>query len=439
MPSGFHPSPAKAAERAAETRGLAAEEQAASPARVFAATWLGWMLDGFDAGIYIFVLVPALTDLLRAQGTTPDKGHIALYGGYLFSIFMVGWASSMFWGWLADRVGRVRVMCWTILLYSAGTALCGVAPSLAWFALFRFLAGFGIGGEWAAGTPLLHESLPEALRVRLAGYLHTATPVGGLLAASVSFLVPLLGWRGVFLIGALPALLVLWLRVKVPEPARSPLRTRFSVKSRGPFHIDNARTTLSAAAMMACIILGLWSTTFLAPTYVVSHLVAMGYTLAEAQRWASLSGLLMNFGTLAACLLMSAIARHTRRRAAALFFFLGALLTNLIAWPVIAMHFGWVWVFLALLPVLGFFTNGVFALFTVWLPEMFPSSHRSFGSGFAFSLGRLLAAIGPSLVGAAVLLTGSYPAAITLISFIYLIGVPFVWMASETAGQPLPA
>ncbi len=413
-----------------------------SPTRVFWATWLGWMLDGFDSGIYIFVLVPALMTLLRAQGLPADNGHIALYGGFLFSLFMVGWACSMFWGWMADRVGRVRVMCWTILLYSAGTALCGIAPNLAWFALFRFIAGFGVGGEWAAGTTLLHESLPESSRVRITGYLHTATPIGGLLAAGASFLVPVLGWQGVFVLGALPALMVLWLRVSLPEPPRSPVsraRAHAAAGGRGLFHLSNARVTWSAAAMMACIILGLWSTTFWAPTYVITRLVARGHAMAYAQRWASVSGLLMNLGTLAACLAMSLIVRHTRRRGAAMFFFLGALITNLIAWSIIALTFSWVWVFLAVLPILGFFTNGVFALYTVWLPEMFPSVHRSFGAGFAFSLGRLLAAAGPSIVGAAVLLTGSYPAAITVISFIYLIGVPFVLIGRETAGQPLLA
>jgi MFS family permease len=423
----------------ADAADLAAARSGVSAARVFWATWLGWMLDGFDGGIYIFVLVPALIELLRAQGIPPDKGHIALYGGYLFSIFMVGWACSMFWGWMADRFGRVRTMCWTILLYSIGTALCGVAPSLMWFAVFRFLAGFGVGGEWAAGTPLLHESLSEDRRVRITGFLHTATPVGGLLAAGASFLVPILGWRDVFMIGALPALMVLWLRTGLPEPPRSPARRPRRTDRRGLFHLDHARVIWSAAGMMACIILGLWSTTFWAPTYVITQLVGRGRPMADAQYWASMSGLLMNLGTLVACLMMSAIVLHTRRRRAATVFFLGALVTNLIAWPVIAMTLDWVWVFIGILPVLGFFTNGVFALFTVWLPEMFPAAQRGAGAGFAFSLGRLLAAAGPSLVGAAVLLTGSYPAAITAISFIYLIGLPFIAMGTETANRPLPA
>ena len=86
------------------------------------------------------------------------------------------------------------------------------------FAVFRFLAGFGVGGEWAAGTPMLQESVPERMRIRLAGWLHTATLIGGLLAVAASFLVPVIGWRGVFLLGVLPALLVVWLRRNVPEP-----------------------------------------------------------------------------------------------------------------------------------------------------------------------------------------------------------------------------
>src|SRR3984885_10828063 len=100
----------------------------------------------------------------------------------------------------------------TILLYAVATALCGVAWSLTSFAVFRFLSGFGIGGEWAAGTPILQESVPERMRIRLAIWLHTETPIGGLLAVGASFLVPLVGWRGVFFLGVLPALLTVWLR-----------------------------------------------------------------------------------------------------------------------------------------------------------------------------------------------------------------------------------
>lgn len=417
------------------------DDREVSPSRAFWAAWSGWMLDGFDSGLYIFVLVPALTDLLQTGGIEGTKANIAQFGGYLFSIFMLGWACSMFWGWLADRIGRVRVMCLTILMYSIATALCGVAWSLTSFAVFRFLAGFGAGGEWAAGTPMLQESVPERMRIRLASWLHTATPVGGLLAVAASFLVPVIGWRGVFLLGVTPALLTVWLRRGVPEPkawmrrAPSPARSHIGSLFQG----SQARTTWAAAGMMACIIFGLWSCTFWAPTLIISKLTAAGTSMAVAQRTASFSGLLMNGGTLVACGSMPWIATviGPRRRAATIFF-VGSLLSVIAAYVFAAIVVNSVTLFIWLLPPLGFFTNGVFALFTLWLPELFPTSQRSFGAGFAFSLGRILGAIGPTLVGFVVALTGSYPIAITAVSVIYLIGLPAIALAPETAGRPLP-
>jgi MFS family permease len=414
-----------------------------SPARAFWAAWSGWMLDGFDSGIYTFVLVPALIDLLHTNGLASTRGNIAEYGGYLFSIFMLGWACSMFWGWLADRIGRVKVMCLTILMYSLATALCGVAWSLASFAVFRFLAGFGIGGEWAAGTPMLQESVPERMRIRLASWLHTATPVGGLLAVAASFLVPVIGWRGVFLLGALPALLTVWLRRDVPEPKAWREGVKANVVAPGAgslFRGRQARTTWSAAGMMACIIFGLWSCTYWAPTLIVSKLTAGGTPMAAAQRIASASGLLLNGGTLVACLLMPWIATAIGpRRRAATIFFLGSLVSVIAAYVGAAILLDSVTLFIWLLAPLGFFTNGVFSLFTLWLPELFPTAQRALGAGFAFSLGRVFGAIGPTLVGLAVVVTGSYPLAIAVMSVIYLVGLPAIALAPETAGKPLPA
>jgi MFS family permease len=412
-----------------------------SPARAFWAAWSGWMLDGFDSGLYIFVLVPALSELLRAGGVEPTKGLIAQWGGALFSIFMVGWACSMFWGWLADRIGRVKVMCLTILMYSVLTALCGAAWSLASFAVFRLFAGFAVGGEWAAGTPMLHESVPEASRVRLAGWLHTATPTGGLLAAGASFLLPVIGWRGIFFLGILPALLTIWLRRNVPEPAAwREGRARTLSAGVGPlFRGRQARTTWSAAAMLAVIIFGLWSCSFWAPTLVITRLTAEGVPVVTAQRMASVSGLLFAGGTFVACILMPWIATIIGlRRRAAIIFFIGSMLSVGVTYIVAVVMLDSVTLFLCLQPLMGFFTNGVFGLYTLWLPELFPTAQRAFGTGFAFSLGRLLGAIGPTLVGTIVAVTGSYPFAITLVSLVYLLGLPAIIIAPETAGRPLP-
>jgi MFS family permease len=397
------------------------------------------MLDGFDSGIYLYILAPAITDLLKHDQRQVSTAAVALYGGYFFSIFMLGWAFSMVWGWLADRIGRVAVMCLTVLTYSVFTALCGLAPGLLAFAIFRFLAGFGIGGEWAAGVSLLHESVPENIRVRYAGWLHTATPTGGILAATASLLYPILGWRGLFLIGVLPALLTLYLRSQIPEPEK--WRTRQLIlkpPARDLFRRPLARHTWPAALMLSCAIFGLWSTSFWAPTFVLNKVVTEGGARELAQRLASVAGLSSSAGILLACLLAPWLAlRFGSRRAYGTVFFVGALLLSMLTYGYVATLPHHLALFIALLPVLGFFTNGVFALYSIWLPEMFPSVHRAFGAGFAFSLGRILGAVGPTLVGTLVALTGSYPAAIATASLIYVIGVPFTLLAPETGHQPL--
>lgn len=414
----------------------------ASPQKIFVITWLGWMLDSFDLGIYIFILVPALTELLTLNGIAPVRANIALYGGYLFTVFMLGWACSMFWGWLADRIGRVKVMCLTILMYSVFTGLCGLAGGLLSFAIFRFLAGFGVGGEWAAGTPLLQETVDEKDRVRLAGWLHTATPVGFLLGSIASFLLPVIGWRGMFMLGVLPALLTVLIRMSVHEPPRWQQAAGVAARAtvRDLFVGAWARNTWSAGLMMSCIILGVWSSTFWAPTVIISRLTEAGWAPAAAQQMASWAGVLTNIGTLAGCLAMPFIADWIgKRRTTAVVFFLGSLLLNLLAYVGAILWFNSTALFIGLLPLLGLFTNGVFALYTIWLPEMFPTAQRSLGAGFAFSFGRLLGAIGPTIVGGLVVLTGSYPIALAAVSVIYLVGLPFIAMAPETAGRPLPA
>ena len=414
------------------------EGGAVSPRKVFWATWFGWMLDGFDSSMYSYILVGALSELLPASGIEASRSNIGIYGGLLFSIFMLGWACSMVWGWAADRYGRVRIMCWTVLVYSLFTALCGLATGVVMFALFRFMAGFGVGGEWAAGTPLLQESVPEHTRVRLAGWLHTATPTGLFLAAAVTLIGgSLLGWRGMFLLGILPALLIAYLRSNIPEPARSRAsETKTSLATL--FSGAQARTTWAAALMMACIIFGLWSSNFWAPTVVITKLTAAGATPSHAQQMGAVAGLITNVGTLIGCLLMPWITGYlASRRRTAVLFFMGSLISVVVSYEIAIEHLDNLVLFLILLPVLGFFTNGVFGLFTIWLPEMFPTSLRGSGSGFAFSMGRVLGAAGPTLIGALAAKTGSYPLAISLLSLIYVVGLPFIAMAPETAGKPL--
>ncbi len=164
-----------------------------------------------------------------------------------------------------------------------------------------------MGGEWAAGTPLLQESVPEHMRVRLAGWLHTATPTaGGLLAALIVpfLLYPVLGWRGVFMIGVVPALMTIYVRWRIPEPARWRKRQVQTVALR-------ARSLWPATLMLSCAIFGLWSSSFWAPAFIVTKVVEEGGSAARGQHLASISGLISNGGTMVACLLAPWIVSAT--------------------------------------------------------------------------------------------------------------------------------
>jgi cyanate permease len=234
-------------------------------------------------------------------------------------------------------------------------------------------------------------------------------------------------------------LLTIYLRYRIPEPRRRNPGTA-APKFRALFTGAQARVTWPAALMMACIIFGLWSSNFWAPTVVITKLVAAGATHQHAQTMGAVAGLITNVGTLAGCLLMPWITtRLGSRRRAAVLFFLGSLLSVVVSYYVAIQRLNDLYLFMWLLPILGFFTNGVFALYTIWLPEMFPASHRGAGSGFSFSFGRLLGAAGPTLIGIVAASTGSFPTAISLLSLIYVIGLPFIFMAPETAHQALAA
>ncbi len=164
------------------------------------------------------------------------------------------------------------------------------------------------------------------MRVRLAGWLHTATPAGLFLAALATLVcVSTLGWRGMFFLGITPALLTVYLRTRIPEPRRR-IPAGPAPAFRALFAGAQARVTWSAALMMACIIFGLWSSNFWAPTVVITKLMAAGATAEHAQTMGAVCGLITNVGTLVGCLGMPWItARLGGRRQTAVVFFLGSV------------------------------------------------------------------------------------------------------------------
>src|SRR5271155_2597576 len=174
-----------------------------------------------DSYIFALVMVPALKELLPRSGLRSDVAGIGYYGGLLFAIFLVGWGCAFLWGPIRDKFGRVRTLMLTILWYSAFTMLSAFVTNIWQLAILRFLAGIGIGGEWAMGGTFVAEEMPEKWRVRGAGFMHTGYYVGFLLAALANFSIGShFGWRAMFLFGGLPALLLAWIRRGVTEPQR---------------------------------------------------------------------------------------------------------------------------------------------------------------------------------------------------------------------------
>ena len=185
---------------------------------VLIAAFLGWMFDGLEQGVFPLVARPALQDLLRVEG---DK-EIGLWMGYITALFLVGAAGGgLVFGWLGDRVGRVRAMIWSVLAYSLFTGASYFAQRAWQLGLFRFLAALGMGGEWSLGVALVMECWPEKHRPLLAGAIGAASNMGfGLLGAlGMVFQVTRHSWRWVMLAGAAPALLTLFIACFVPESA----------------------------------------------------------------------------------------------------------------------------------------------------------------------------------------------------------------------------
>lgn len=410
--------------------------------RGFWAAWAGWTLDGMDSFIYALVLVPALRDLLPRSGITASAANIGLYGGILFAIFLTGWGFAFLWGPIADRFGRVRTLVLTILCYSLFTFL-GCAAATVWqLALFRFLAGAGIGGEWTIGGVFVAEEWPESRRVQGAAWMHTGYYFGTFLAAIVNYWI---GWRAAFAVGGTPALLVAFIRYGVAEPKRWQHRVRELNRPWGArqaffalFSPEYRRRTAVNAALLFVSMVGLWAGSAYVPASVTFLATHQGYTNEAAARLASTATMLLSAGTILGCLLLPAIAGPWGRRGSLGFYFV-------LMFVCIALGFGYVFylpdnlaVFLICLFFLGI-GGANFGVYTLWLPEQYRTECRGSAFAFATSFGRFIAAGVTFLVGAGVARMHTIGAPVAFTSVAFLIGLALLPWALETRGKELPA
>jgi len=414
--------------------------------RGFWAAWGGWTLDGMDSFIYALVLLPSLRELLPRSGIAATKGNVGYYGGLLFALFLFGWGLAFLWGPVGDKFGRVRTLMLTIVWYSVFTFLSALVTSVWQLAILRLLAGIGIGGEWAMGGTFVAEEWPESRRRAGAGYMHTGYYVGIFLAAIANYTIGShYGWRAMFAVGGVPALLLAWVRHGVTEPSRwsakahvvrswqiyKPFAALFSPGLR-------RRTILNSLFMLASIS-GLWAGTVYVPAAVASLAEAGGRVGPQAAQLASRATMLVAFATILGCLAMPWLAERLGRRGALGLFF--ALMMVFIA-----LTFGKIfylgptalpWFFVCLF-FLGL-GGANFAVYTLWLPEQYPTECRASAFAFSTSFARFGGAAITFLVGSGVQRYGSLgiPVAITAVAF--AIGLLLIPFGAETRGQMLPA
>src|SRR6516162_1473792 len=201
----------------------------------FWGAWAGWTLDGMDSFIYALVLAPALTELLPKSGYAATPGNVGLAGSILFALFLAGWGLSFIWGPLADRFGRTKVLAATIFTFSIFTGLASTAQSVWTLGFYRFIAGTGIGGEWALAGTYIAEAWPEDRRSMGAGYLQTGYYAGFFLAAALNYTIGVhFGWRAMFLTGAVPVVIAILILLRVEEPARWKRKGAAAQQARPP-------------------------------------------------------------------------------------------------------------------------------------------------------------------------------------------------------------
>jgi MFS family permease len=393
-----------------------------------------------DSFIYALVLDPALRELLPRSGIPADTANIGFYGGLLFAVFLVGWGFAFLWGPIADRFGRVRTLTLTILCYSTFTFLGCAAASVWQLAVFRFLAGVGIGGEWTLGGVFVAEEWPESRRRQGAAWMHTGYYFGIFLAAIVNYVIGArFGWRAVFAVGGTPALLVAFIRYGVSEPKRwqhrlSQIDKRWTARDSfaALFSPEYRRRTLVNASLLFISMVGLWA----GSVYVPSSVRALAG--ANGAKMASYATMLLSAGTILGCLPLPWLAERLGRKGALGVYFALMFLC-------VSIGFGYVFYlgsnalpwFLVCLFFLGI-GGANFSVYTLWLPEQYRTECRGSAFAFATSFGRFIAAGVTFLVGAGVARMHTIGTPVAMTSVAFLIGLAILPLAHETRGQELP-
>jgi MFS family permease len=414
----------------------------------FWAAWFGWMLDGMDSVIYALVLGPALTELLPRSGIEATPANIGYVGSLMFGLFLVGWGLSFIWGPISDRFGRTKSLAATILVYALFTGAAAFSTNVWMLAIFRFLAGIGVGGEWAMAGTYVAEAWPEDRRAMGAGYLQTGYYFGFFVAAALNYTIGAsFGWRAMFLCGLFPVVVSIMTLLGVKEPERWEQKQKeveaVPAKKRNPFAVIFSPRylgrTITMSALLTIAIVGLWAGAVYEPTAIVFLSREAGIDLPDAAKMASYGTALLSIGTILGCIAAPWLAERIGRRLTLALYYIGMMVT-------IALAFGWAFylptgsalpAFLTVLFFLGMF-GGNFAIFSLWLPELFGTEARATAFAFCTSVGRFIGAGVNFALAGAVASMGTLGTPIALTSIAFAVGLLIIPFATETRGEALP-
>ncbi len=408
---------------------------------VLAIASAGWIFDVYEGQIFNITRAQMLAEIIGEKATDAD---IKKYGDMFLGIFLLGGTiGGLLFGTLADRLGRRPVMIVTILMYSLFSGLTYFATELWQVASLRFLVAMGVGGEWAVAAALVAEVFPTKARAQAAGIFHASSVFGTWMAALVGYAVGA-NWRYAYLIGVLPALLILWVRSSVKEPEQ--WKTRAEDKSSAKRQLGSFtdlllnrqwnRRALLGMALAAVGLATFWSVTVAGQGLAKEHLVAEGVSKTDAENRAKLAyGIIQTIGGGLGLLAFGPFSARFGRRRTFMLYHLAAFVVV----PITCFVPGSYSTLLMLLPVFGFFTLGMHAGYAIYFPELFPTHLRATGTSFCFNGGRILAV--PMLFFSGWLKSQEGVAlsdAVTWLGSLFLLGLVFVYFLPETKGQELP-
>jgi MFS family permease len=398
------------------------------------AAWLGWMFDGLDMHLYTLVATAFVAQLLVLPGQSPlPAGHedVKFYSGIIQASFLVGWAlGGAFFGLIGDRIGRSRALALTILTYAVFTGLGYFATTWWHLLIYRFVAALGIGGEWAVGASLLAETWPKTWRPWLAAVLQTGVNLGVLFATLIVMVISAYKFpeRTVFLVGVIPAFMVFWIRKSVPETVEWTAAKTTEVQTRQFHELFSPwlrRITISTIAVCATALTAHWAFMFWSIQHVKQLAAADPQSGIEPARAGEIGLAVLMIFSIVGNFAAGAFARYFGYRVSAILMCLCYCATMAFAYSTPRSATAMLYLF----PAIGF-SQGLFAIFTMYLPSLFPTLLRTTGSGFCYNIGRLAAAAGTVVFGVAAVQV-DYRVALFATAFLFLPAAAFALLLPE--------